>query len=78
MSIYIQLAILCVAVSGSGYMGYLAGIHSKRNASYRQGRRDGYAEADVINTRYIIGGRAAGKTAALRDAIKGHEDRIGL
>lgn len=73
MSIYIQLFILCVAVSGSGYMGYLSGIHSKRNASYRKGFRA--ASKLYLNSTY---GKYPDQHERLRRDIRTHNERIGL
>lgn len=75
MSIYIQLFILCVTIACSGYLGYLSGIHSKRNASYRtgygKGYQDGYNRAGVDIPR-LDGARA------LRRQIREHQERVGL
>jgi len=37
MNIYIMLFVLSVSIAGSAYLGYLSGIHSKRNHAYRRG-----------------------------------------
>lgn len=78
MSIYIVLSLLCVTVACSSYMGWVAGINSKRNASYRKGYARGYAESDVANSVFQIMPRQSGKTAALRRDMRAHNERVGL